>query len=128
MFPVPYTMSLLGEMKKRDSFRDDHDRNNFLQGLGTIIEDRDTRYYNWALLPNRCHLLFKTDLSPIATAMRRLLNGYAVSFNRRHRCNGHLFQNRYKSILSQEKVYINHPSVCRLIAMRESLKQKGIHY
>ena len=34
------------------------------------------------------------------------LTGYAVSFNRRHRRYGHLFQNRYKSILCQEDVYL----------------------
>jgi len=38
--------------------------------------------------------------------MRRLLTGYVVSFNRRHRRHGHLFQNRYKSILCQEDVYL----------------------
>ncbi len=35
--------------------------------------------------------------------MRRLLTGHAVYFNRRHRRYGHLFQNRYKSILCQEE-------------------------
>jgi len=38
--------------------------------------------------------------------MRRLLTGYAVSFNRRHKRSGHLFQNRYKSILCQENAYL----------------------
>jgi hypothetical protein len=38
--------------------------------------------------------------------MRRLLTGYAVTFNRRHRRHGHLFQNRYKSILCQEDRYL----------------------
>ena len=38
--------------------------------------------------------------------MRRLLTGYAVAFNKRHRRHGHLFQNRYKSILCQEDVYL----------------------
>ena len=38
--------------------------------------------------------------------MRRLLTGYAVSFNRRHRRHGHVFQNRYKSILWQEDPYL----------------------
>jgi putative transposase len=37
--------------------------------------------------------------------MRRLLNGYALWYNRRHRRHGHLFQNRFKSILCQEDVY-----------------------
>jgi hypothetical protein len=38
--------------------------------------------------------------------MRRLLTGYAVSYNRRHRRHGQLFQNRYKSILCQEDTYL----------------------
>ncbi len=38
--------------------------------------------------------------------MRRLLTGYAVSYNRRHRRSGHLFQNRFKSILCQEDLYL----------------------
>jgi hypothetical protein len=38
--------------------------------------------------------------------MRRLLTGYAVSFNRRHRRHGQLFQNRYKSIICQEDIYL----------------------
>ncbi len=38
--------------------------------------------------------------------MGRLLTGYAVNFNLRHRRSGHLFQNRYKSILCQEEAYL----------------------
>jgi len=38
--------------------------------------------------------------------MRRLLTGYAIRFNRRHRRHGQLFQNRYKSIICQEDLYL----------------------
>jgi hypothetical protein len=38
--------------------------------------------------------------------MRRLLTGYVVSFNRRHKRHGHLLQNRYKSIVCQEETYL----------------------
>ena len=38
--------------------------------------------------------------------MRRLLTGYAIGFNRRHRRHGQLYQNRYKSILCQEDAYL----------------------
>ena len=93
-------------IEKRDIFRDDYDRNNFLERLGKVIDESETLCFALALLPNHVHLLFKTGLTPIATVMRRLLTGYAVSFNRRHRRHGHLFQNRYKSILCQEEVYL----------------------
>jgi len=35
----------------------------------------------------------------------RFLTGYAVSFHLRHRRSGHLFQNRYKSIVCQKDAY-----------------------
>jgi hypothetical protein len=41
----------------------------------------------------------------LSAFMRRLLTGYAVSYNRRHRRWGHLFQNRYKSIVCDEDAY-----------------------
>ena len=43
---------------------------------------------------------------PLANMMRRLLTGHAVTYNLRHRRSGHLFQNRYKSILCQEDAYL----------------------
>jgi putative transposase len=52
------------------------------------------------------HLLLKTGTVPLSTVMRRLLTGYALWFNRRHNRSGHLFQNRFKSILCQEDAYL----------------------
>jgi|GEM_PF-1620191 len=34
----------------------------------------------------------RTEQTSLATVMRGLLTGYAVSYNRRHRRHGHLFQ------------------------------------
>jgi hypothetical protein len=38
--------------------------------------------------------------------MRRLLTGYVVNFNLRHKRYGHLFQNRYKSIICEDDPYL----------------------
>src|SRR3972149_11371863 len=38
--------------------------------------------------------------------MRRLLTGYALWYNLMPRRHGHLFQNRFKSILCQEDAYL----------------------
>jgi len=87
-------------------FQDDQDRQNFMTRLGELAVKTHTQCLAWALIPNHFHLLLKTGRVPIATFMRRLLTGYAVGYNRRHQRNGHLFQNRYKSILCQEDVYL----------------------
>jgi hypothetical protein len=38
--------------------------------------------------------------------MRTILTGYVVRFNRRYRRQGHLFQNRYKSIVCEDDPYL----------------------
>jgi len=93
-------------IESRKIFIDDRDRKSFLERLGDILEETSTACYAWALLPNHFHLCLRTGTHPIATVMRRLLTGYALNFNRRHRRHGHLFQNRYKSILCQEDPYL----------------------
>ncbi len=87
-------------------FQDDLDRNRFLERLSSLLSETQTACYAWALMPNHFHLLLRTGVSPVAALMRRLLTGYAVVYNHRHRRWGHLFQNRYKSILCQEEPYL----------------------
>jgi putative transposase len=93
-------------IEKRDIFKDDQDRNNFLKRLGNILLETSTACYAWALIPNHVHLLLRSGVVPIATVMRRLLTGYAQQFNRRYRRHGQLFQNRYKSVLCEEDPYL----------------------
>ena len=86
-------------------FRDDADRNDFVNRLAGVSTTGAFQVYAWALLPNHFHLLVRTDKRPLSRAMRSLLTGYAGTFNRRHRRSGHLFHNRYKSIVCEEETY-----------------------
>lgn len=87
-------------------FTDKDDYLLFLKRLGDLLKETRTSCFAWALIPNHFHLLLRTGSVPISVMMKRLLTGYAVNFNRRHNRCGHLFQNRYKSILCQEDVYL----------------------
>lgn len=93
-------------IEKRKIFLTDQDRNDFLSRLALLAEEGCIKVYAWALLPNHFHLLCKTGKIPLSRSMRRLLTGYVVNFNKRHNRNGHLFQNRYKSIVCQEDSYL----------------------
>jgi putative transposase len=93
-------------IERRKIFFDDADRNNFVDRIGSIVTETNTVCYAWALIPNHFHLLLKTGKVPVATVMRRLLTGHAGYFNKRHRRSGHLFQNRYKSILCDEDTFL----------------------
>jgi len=93
-------------IERKKIFYDNADRDNFLERLEVVLTETTTPCFAWTLIPNHLHLLLRTGSTPIATVMRRLLTGYAVTFNRRHRRHGQLFQNRYKSILCQEDLYL----------------------
>jgi putative transposase len=85
--------------------RDDKDRQAFVARLGDVAGLTKTSVYAWALLPNHVHLLVRSGMVGLPAFMRRLLTGYAITFNRRHERHGHLFENRYKSIVCDEDAY-----------------------
>jgi REP element-mobilizing transposase RayT len=93
-------------IEKTNIFITDEDREDFISRLADLAGKQAIKIYAWALLPNHFHLLCKTQNKPLASNMRKLLTGYVVNFNRRHKRRGHLFQNRYKSIVCQEENYL----------------------
>ena len=93
-------------IERRQIFRADRDREDFLARLGQVVKEGQASCFAWALIPNHVHILVRTGVTPLARMMRRLLTGYAVSFNLRHGRSGHLFQNRYKSVVCEEESYL----------------------
>ena len=87
-------------------FRGHADRTDFVGRLADLVAEGVWTVHAWALLPNHAHLLLRTAAAPLAVGMRRLLTGYVVNFNRRHHRTGHLFQNRYRSIVVEEEPYL----------------------
>jgi putative transposase len=92
-------------IEKRSIFEDAIDQRKFLERLGTLSEKTYTAIYAWVLIPNHIHMLLKSGAEGLPHFMRRLLTGYAIYFNKRHKRSGHLFQNRYKSIVCEEDPY-----------------------
>ena len=93
-------------IEKREIFTDDEDRRRFVKRLSNLLVSTDTDCFAWALLSNHLHLLLRPRKTTLGNFMKRLLTGYAVSFNLRHKRLGHLFQNRYKSIVCEEESYL----------------------
>ena len=93
-------------IERKTIFRDQTDQENFVDRLSQLVPATQTSCYAWVLMNNHAHFLFRSGPSGLADLMRRLLTGYAVSFNHRHRRHGQLFQNRNKSIICQEDTYL----------------------
>ena len=83
-------MSWVGLLSKK-LFLSHIDRNDFIARLSALAQDGAMEIYAWVLMPNHFHILCKTKKLSLASSMRRLLTGYVVNFNKRHRRYGHLF-------------------------------------
>lgn len=67
--------------------------------LGAVV-------FAWALMSNHAHLVLRTGPSGLARFMAGLNTGYARGFNLRHDRSGHLFENRYRSLLVGDESYL----------------------
>jgi len=93
-------------IEHRAIFQDELDRRDFVARLATVTMTGAWEVYAWALMPNHLHLLVRTGRRPLGRTMGSLLGGYAGAFNRRHRRRGHLFQNRFRSVVVEEEPYL----------------------
>jgi REP element-mobilizing transposase RayT len=86
-------------IERRHLFYDECDNRDLLARLNRILPESGMSCYAWALMPNHAHLVLRTGQVPLRQVMARVNTGYAKAFNLRHDRVGHLFQNRYKSLL-----------------------------
>ena len=101
--------------EKKAVFKDDQDRENFLNTLQHV-----NKRYNWlchayCLMTNHYHLLIETPDANLSLSMRQLNGVYTQLFNKRHKRTGHLFQGRFKGILIQKDSHLL--EVCRYVVL-----------
>jgi len=87
-------------------FADDVDRERFVAALGSLLAQSKCLCYAWCLMPNHFHLVLRPTEVALDTMMRRLNGTYARQFNMRHARRGYLFQDRYKSIVTEGFAYV----------------------
>ncbi len=92
-------------IEQREIVADDDDRGFFVARMGDVAMKTGTKIYAWVLMTNHAHILLKSGGYGLSTFMRKFLTGYSIHYNRRHDRHGHLFQNRYKSIVCEEDAY-----------------------
>ena len=81
-------------IEKRDIVNDEYDRKRLVSRLGDLAEETKTSVYAWVLMSNHMHILLKSGPAGLSRFMRRLLTGYAVTYNIRHKRHGHVFHCR----------------------------------
>jgi REP element-mobilizing transposase RayT len=87
-------------------FRDDADRARFVDQLRRVASEERVRIYAWALMPNHAHLVVRSGPSGVSRLMARIGTAHARAFNGRHGRIGHLFQDRFKSVLVESDTHL----------------------
>ena len=100
---VEYPGALYHVMNRGDQrepvFRDDRDRQCFVETLGEACQKTGWQVHAYCLMPNHFHLVVETPQGNLVAGMKWLLGTYTGRFNRRHKLCGHLFSGRYKSLV-----------------------------
>ncbi len=91
--------------ERKAIYRDDRDRERFLETLQQAHQQFDLVIHAFCLMPNHYHLLVQTPRANLSAAVGWLQTTYSVRFNRRHRRTGHLYQGRFKAQLVEEDAY-----------------------
>jgi REP element-mobilizing transposase RayT len=89
-----------------DIFRDDEDRTTFLALFEKYSAVAGVRCYAWALMGNHYHFVIRTSDRPLASLMKPLNSRYAAYFNKKMGRRGYLFQDRFKSVATQDQLYL----------------------
>ena len=85
--------------RREPIFKDDEDRERFLETLGEACRKTDWQVHAYCLMHNHFHLVVETPQGNLVAGMKWFLGVYTSRFNRRHKLFGHLFSGRYKSLI-----------------------------
>jgi REP element-mobilizing transposase RayT len=69
----------------QDIFQDTRVCNEFLRRLSKMVTEGKVQLCAWCLISNHFHLLVRPRIMLLSNRMRRLMTGYAVGHNRRHK-------------------------------------------
>ena len=81
---------------------------HFVQSTDTLrnpVEKPNFYLYAYCFMDNHIHLLIQPNGCELGELMKRLMTSYAIHFNNSYERVGHLFQDRYKSEVVEDRKY-----------------------
>jgi putative transposase len=91
---------------KQKIFRNDKDRQTFLDLLNHIRARFRFICHAYCLMDNHYHLIIETPDGNLSWGMRQLNGVYTQKYNRNHKKTGHVFEGRFKAIIVDKDSYL----------------------
>lgn len=89
-----------------DLFKEDKDKEYYLSLLKGYQEVFAFKVYAYCLMDNHCHFIIDVNGADISRILHGLNHRYALHFNKKYGRHGHLFQDRFKSIIVDNDQYL----------------------
>ncbi len=78
---------------------------DFLKRIEKVVVAGELRIHAWVLMHNHFHLLAEPQNESLSCSIKKVLTGFALSYNLRNEQKGHVFRSRFKSILVERENY-----------------------
>ena len=92
-------------IERRTIFRDDRDREHFLELIGSAVEQFGIVVHGFVLMDNHYHLVVETPVANLSAAMQWVNVSYSVWFNQRRGRSGHVLGGRFKAVVAEPGAY-----------------------
>ncbi len=87
-------------------FKDPQDYQAYRRLIAEYRRRHGVKLFAYCLLPDHVHLCVETDPSSLSAFMHDLTVAYTKTFNKRHGRSGHLFQQRFKTVIVEKGTYL----------------------
>ncbi|MCB2359052.1 transposase [Clostridium estertheticum] len=87
-------------------FKDTEDKKKYLSLIKKYKTLYNFKLYGYCLMDNHLHLIIDANGSDISKVMHGINFSYAMYFNKKHERGGHLFRDRFKSIIVANDRYL----------------------
>lgn len=91
---------------KQKIFLMEEDKIRFLKTIKKFKIKYDFRLYAYVLMDNHIHIIINSNGEDISKIMQSINISYTYYFNRKYFRSGHLFQDRFKSIIVEDDSYL----------------------
>lgn len=114
---------------KQDIFLDNEDREEYLKRVRNYVERYKMRIYAYCLMTNHVHLLIYDNDQDISKFMQGLSLSYVIYFNKKYGRTGHLFQDRFTSVIMKNDMQLMYVSrYIHLNPVRANMVDRAAEY
>ncbi len=125
--PTNYYHIMMRGNNREDIFAQKEEKRYFLNLLHKVATDQGLGIAAYCVMSNHVHILVEAELPALSNAMRRLNVVFAMYYNNQKQRVGHVFQDRFKSQMITDEVYLlrcmryihNNPVKAQIVASPE---------